>query len=449
MRLRPLIPLTLLVAVGCGSGSDSPFGPSGGDSGGRGRTTPVAEGSRALVPTAEPAPTPTPKEGDRRLADGSNAFGLDLYDQLRSTVGNLALSPASLSMGLLLPGAGAKGETQAAFQKVLHLDGPPAALLPAWGQLAAGLENPDRPVTLHVANRLFGEKSYTFEPAYLEATRAAFDAALEPVDFKEAHDEARAKINAWVEEQTEHRIRALVPQSGVSRETRLVLVNALYFLGKWKEPFEAAATRPEPFHPKPGESREVPAMHRTGTFPFVAKDGLEALELPYEGGSVSMLLVLPDTVDGLPAVEDFVDAIGVEGLVATLAPTRVAVALPKFEVNPSGSLPLGDVLKAMGLKVAFDRDAADFGGIANPPDPADRLVLDEVFHKAFVRVDEAGTEAAAATAAAMVRAASAPAPPEAEFKADHPFLFFIRDVASGLVLFMGRVADPIAPGAAS
>jgi serpin B len=450
MRLGPLVlPLTALVAVGCGSGSDSPFGPSAGDTGKRGRPAAVAPGARGGTPVDEEAPTPMPKQGARRLADSGNAFGLDLYGQLRSTPGNLALSPASLSLGLLLPGAGARGETAAAFQKVLHLDGSPAALVPAWGDLVKALEDPARPVTLHVANRLFGEKSDTFEPGFLEATRAALGAALKPVDFKEAHEEARATINAWVEKKTENRIRALVPPSGVSRETRLVLVNALYFLGRWKQPFEAAATRPEPFHPRPGESHAVPTMHLTGSFPFVARDGLEALELPYEGGSLSMLLVLPGTVDGLPAVEDFIDAIGVGGLVATLSPTRTAVALPKFEVNPSGSLSLADVLKPMGLAVAFDRDAADFTGIANPPDPADRLVLDQVFHKAFVKLDEAGTEAAAATGGAMVRVASAPAPPEAEFKADHPFLFFVRDVESGLVLFMGRVADPVAPGAAS
>jgi serpin B len=446
MRLRLLLLPTLLVAVGCGSGSDSPFGPSAGDAQRQGRTAPVAAGARPESPMAEATSTPAPKERARRLADGSNAFGLDLYDHLRSTPGNLALSPASLSMGLLLPGAGARGETDAAFRRVLHLDGSPAELLPAWGELVSALQDPARPVTLHVASRLFGEKSYTFEPAYLEATRAAFGAALEPVDFKEAHEEARAAINAWVAKKTERRIPALVPPGGLSRETRLVLANALYFLGKWKQPFEASATRPEPFHTRPGESRDVPTMHETGSFSFVAKDGLQALELPYEGGSLAMLLVLPDTVDGLPAVEDFVDAVGVEGLVATLSPTRVAVALPKFEVSPSGSLSLADVLKPMGLAVAFDRRAADFTGIANPPDPADRLALDQVFHKAFVRVDEAGTEAAAATAGAMVRVASAPAPPEARFKADHPFVFFVRDAASGLVLFMGRVADPVAPG---
>jgi len=169
---------------------------------------------------------------------------------------------------------------------------------------------------------------------------------------------------------------------------------------------------------------------------------LKALELPYEGGGLALLVVLPDAVDGLPAVEGSLDAGALEALVAGLAPARVHVAVPRFEVNPAAPLSLADALAALGLAVAFDRARADFTGIARPPDPADRLVLAEVFHKAFVRVDEEGTEAAAATAAAMVRAASAPAPPEAEFAADHPFLFFLRDVGSGLVLFAGRLVDP-------
>jgi len=441
-----LLALALLVAVGCGSGSDSPFGPSQRDSGGQDRPVPVDRGASPASSPASAAGKP-PNEHARRLAGGSNAFGLEILGQLRTTAGNLAVSPASLSLGLLLPWGGARGETETAFRRVLHLEGSPSELLPAWGALARSLQDPARPLTLHVAHRLFGEKSYTFEPAYLEATRAALGASLEPVDFREAPEDARSGINAYVEERTERRIRDLVPPGGVSRETRLVLVNAFYFLGNWRQPFEAEATRPAPFHARPGQSRDVPTMHQTGSFPFVAKGGLKALELAYEGGSAALLLVLPEALEGLPAVEESLDGSALEGIVSALAPTRVAVALPRFEIEPSDSLRLGEVLKRMGLAVAFDRGSADFSGIADPPDPADRLVLDEVFHKAFVRVDEAGTEAAAATATTMLRAASAPAPPEAEFRADHPFLFFVRDVASGLVLFAGRVADPAPPGA--
>jgi serpin B len=158
---------------------------------------------------------------------------------------------------------------------------------------------------------------------------------------------------------------------------------------------------------------------------------------------MSMLLVLPDAVDGLDAVERSLTGQRLDDLVAALAPERVAVALPKFEVNPAQSISLGETLRALGMARAFDPRHADFTGMANPPDPADRLYLARVFHKAFVKLDEKGTEAAAATAASMART-SAPAPPQREFRADHPFLFAIRDRASGLVLFLGRVADPSA-----
>jgi len=445
MRLRRLIPFTFLAAIACSPGSDSPFGPSQSSAERQNREPPVAQKARPGEAPALAAVKAPSAELARRLASGSNAFGFDLFAHLRTTPGNLAFSPASLSLGLLLPWGGARGETDTAFRNVMHLDGSAAELLPAWGQLVTALQDPSRPVTLKVANRLFGDAGYTFAPAYLEATRAAFGAGLEPVDFRQAPEEARGTINAWVEEQTEKRIRELVPASGVTKEARPVLVNALYFLGKWQHPFEASATRPAAFHKTPDAARDVPTMHQTGAFRFVAQDGLKALELPYEGGSLALLLVLPDAVDGLPAVEQALDASGLDALVAGLASARVSVALPRFEIDPSASLSLADALVEMGLAVAFDRDQADFTGIANPPDPADRLLLSHVFHKAFVKVDETGTEAAAATAAAMVRAAALPAPPEAEFKADHPFLFFLRDVPSGLLLFAGRVADPVAP----
>jgi serpin B len=184
-------------------------------------------------------------------------------------------------------------------------------------------------------------------------------------------------------------------------------------------------------------------MHAAEHFRFAQKDGWKALELPYKGGSLSMLVVLPDRVDGVAALEQSLTAASLDGIVTSLASTRVVVSLPKFEVDPPGSLPLGELLVKMGMSAAFDRQKADFTGIANPASPADRLVIGQVFHKAFVKVDEKGTEAAAATAVMMMRAGAAP-PKEkpAEFKADHSFLFFIRDNASGMLLFMGRVADP-------
>jgi serpin B len=393
----------------------------------------------AVTALAQP---PAPDDAVARFARSSNAFGLDLYRRLRATPGNLAVSPASVTTALALAWGGARGKTAEEMQAVLRLDRPAAETMQVSGRLAAALTDPKRPVTFRIANRLFGEQAYRFERAYLESTKAAYGAALEPLDFRRAADQARERINGWVEQQTERRIRDLVPPGAIDRDTRLVLVNAIYFLGDWAAPFEKEATRPAPFHTSRSDRKDVPTMHRTEAFPFVAKDGVKVLELPYRGGGMSMLLVLPDQVDGLDAVERSLTEQKLGELAAALTPERVAVAVPKFEVNPPQPLSLVEALRAQGMRRAFDGGQADFTGMAKPPDPADRLYLGQVFHKAFVRVDEKGTEAAAATAGVMVRAAALP--PPREFRADHPFLFCIRDTASGLLLFLGRVADPSA-----
>jgi serpin B len=298
-------------------------------------------------------------------------------------------------------------------------------------------------VVFRIANRLFGEKTYAFEPSFLESTRAAYGAALEPLDFRGDPEAARGTINSWVESETEKRIPDLVPPKSVDSETRLALVNAIYFLGDWDEPFEKESTRPAPFFASAKEQKDVPTMHRTASLRMARRPGLRLLELPYKGQDLSLLVVLPEAQDGLGAVEGSLTALGLEDLVRTLIPVRVAVALPRFEINPAASLALADVLRRLGMPTAFDRERADFTGIANPPDPQDRLFIGQVFHKAFVKVDEKGTEAAAATAVIVMRTTSVAAPAQSlEFKADHPFLFFIRDRTSGLLLFMGRVADP-------
>jgi serpin B len=389
-----------------------------------------------------PAPEATMDESTL-FARSSNAFGFDLYRRLKARPGNQAVSPASITTGLAMAWGGARGETAAQMKLALHFEAGPGSVVRAAGALNQSLVDPGRPVVFRIANRLFGERTYHFETAFLEATRAAFGAALEPTDFRKAPEGARDFINRWVEAQTEKRIRDLIPPGGVTGETRLVLVNALYFLGDWLEPFAKEATSPSPFHTRAREERSVPTMHRTGTFRLARRSGLMALELPYKGQQMSMLLLLPDGIEGLPALEDSLDPSGLDAIIRSLAPAQVAVALPKFEVDPPQSLSLGEMLVALGMRAAFDPQKADFTGIANPGDPADRLVISRVFHKAFVKVDEKGTEAAAATAVSMMRAGSAARREEPiVFRADHPFLFFIRDNATGLVVFLGRVADP-------
>ncbi|MCB1955067.1 MAG: serpin family protein [Rhodocyclaceae bacterium] len=379
-----------------------------------------------------------------RLAKGSNAFAFDLYRQLRTQAGNLVLSPASISSALAMTWAGARGATASQMKAVLHLEGGADELLNASGRLTAMLEDERQPIRFRIANRLFGEKTFEFENTYLDRLRAAFGAPMELLDFRIGPELARRHINGWVEKQTEARIRDLLPAHAINGDTRLVLVNAIYFLGDWETPFEPARTRSAAFWKSTSEAIEVSTMNRVGSMSYARRDGISAVELPYQGGALSMLVVVPDAVDGLAALEASLDADSFDALIGALQPQQVWAAIPRFEIAPAESLSLADPLVALGMRDAFDREKADFTAMADPPGPDDRLSIDKVFHKAFVKVDEQGTEAAAATAVVMQRAGAAMVK-RIEFKADRPFLFVIRDRKSGLVLFMGRVADPSRP----
>jgi serpin B len=351
------------------------------------------------------------------------------------------MSPASITLALAMSWGGARGETAAQMRKVLHLQGSADEVMTTAGRLSRSLQDPARPVIFRIANRLFGEKTYRLQPAFLEKTKAAFEAPIELLDFKKSAEPARVHINDWVEGKTQHRIQNLIPPGGVVPTTRLVIVNAIYFLGDWAYPFEPDETQDASFHLSASKKKDVPTMNRTGGFFVTHQDGVTALEIPYKGSELSMMILVPDEIEGLAAVERTLDPQKIEALASAMKRERVWLALPKFEVNPGGSLSLGEELQALGMPLAFDRKRADFTGIANPPNPNERLSLDEIFHKAFVRVDEKGTEAAAATAGGLVGGApfEDPARP---VKVDRPFLFLIRDNASGLVLFLGRVTDP-------
>lgn len=409
-------------------------------------SAPVSAEAPAPAPTQAPTaagpslPPPTAAELDS-FAKGNNAFAFDLYGKARAAKGNLAISPVSLVTALTMTWAGARGDTAAQMKKVLHADGSSEAAIEVAGKLAASFKDPSRKVTLRLANRLFGEKTYTFERAYTDRVRASFGAPFEALDFKKDAEGGRKRINDWVAGETQSRIKDLIPAGVLDGDTRLVLTNAIYFLGDWADPFDKDATRPEAFHTSATESKTVPTMHKVEAFRFAAKDGVKVLEMPYQGGDLAMTFVLPDAVNGLEAVEKKLSPAMLDGLVAALASQRVLVSLPKFEIDPKESLSVGDMLKDLGMPLAFERLRADFTGIANPPKPEDRLYISKVFHKAFVKLDEKGTEAAAASAVAMARAGGAPSAPP-EFKADHPFLFFLRDTRSKMILFMGRVTDP-------
>jgi serpin B len=401
----------------------------------------VAALSISTALSASEAPVAGP-DAVAKLARSSNAFGFDLYQRLRQKPGNLVISPASLTTALSMPWGGARGETAAQMRTVLHLEGTADEVMEASGQLSRSLQDPARPIVFRIANQLFGEKAYKLVPAYVEKTKASFGAPVELLDFKKAPEQARIHINRWVEGKTERRIKDLIPPKEVKKDTLLVLVNAIYFLGDWSYPFEPGETRPSTFHLTASETKKVPTMHRTGGFRIAQKDGVTALEIPYKGDALSMMLLVPDEIEGLAAVEGALDTKKLDGLVSAMKDEYVVLALPKFEVNPGESLSLGEDLKALGMPLAFDRNKADFTGIADPPKPEGRLVLAKVFHKGFVKVDEKGTEAAAATAVMGVVAGAAPGGGPRHLLVDRPFLFLIRDNASGLVLFLGRVSDP-------
>lgn len=380
------------------------------------------------------------KDAVAKLAQSSNAFGFDLYLRLRQKPGNLIVSPASVTTVLTMAWGGAQGDTAAQMQKVLHLEGTANDVMATSGELARSLQDPSRPIVFRIANQLFAQKSYKLVPAFVDKTKAAFGTPVELLDFKTASEPARVHINQWIESKTEHRIKDLIPPHGIGPDSRLVLVNAVYFLGDWERPFLPELTRPAPFSLSASQEKDVPTMHQRNQLRLTQQDGVLALEIPYKGREMSMMLLIPDAIEGLAAVEGTLDANKLDVLVGALKPEVIDLSLPKFEVRPGESLKLGDDLKALGMPLAFDLKLADFFGIANPPNPDNRLFLGEVFHKGFVRVDEKGTEAAAATAGGIPAGAGAWSP--RQVKVDRPFLFLIRDNASGLVLFLGRVSDP-------
>ena len=268
-------------------------------------------------------------------------------------------------------------------------------------------------------------------------SRSKYGAGLRDADFAAQPDAERLKVNKWVEEQTKDKIKELLASGTVDADTRMILVNAIYFKGDWVNAFDKKATKPAVFTATDGTKTDAPLMFRKGTFSFYEGDGVQVLSMPYKGNDLSMIVALPTKIDGLPALEAKLDAKIFESWTKKLSPTNdVMVSFPKFKTETNYSL--GKTLIDMGMSNAFDKVAADFGGMHSAPD---KLYLSLVVHKAFVDINEEGTEAAAATAVVMSRAPS-PVTQTKTFRADHPFVFAIRHNASGAILFLGRVEKP-------
>jgi serpin B len=374
------------------------------------------------------------------LGMAGNAFGMDLYDRLRKSPGNLVISPASIELALLMTWGGAREQTSAEMAKVLHLEslGPDAhaaagVMLDVWNDPARDAYE------LAVVNRIFVEKTAPVEKGFEDLTKAHYGAGYETLNFIGDPDGSRQHINTYVAKQTKDRIEDLLPERSIDDLTRVVLTNAVYFLGKWQHRFDEDATRDAPFFVDGKTEVAVPTMNQGETFAVSGAEGVAVLQMPYVAEELAMVVILPEAKDGLAAIEKRMIGGEYRQWIDGLSPKKIEVAIPRFRIEMPKSLVLKDTLIEMGMPIAFTDDA-DFRDMADPPNPADRLKISNVYHKAFVEVDEAGTEAAAATAVVMQTRGVA-APPE-RFEADHPFLFVIRDLRNGTILFLGRVTDP-------
>jgi serpin B len=392
-------------------------------------------------------------------ATATNQLAVDLHRQLATGDENLCVSPYSIESALAMTFAGADGETRTEMAHVLHFPndgGVPASFsalqhsLEEMGAKTADLVKeskkfggPSEPITLNIANRLFAQKGYDFRQAFLSLVKQNYGAAFEPLDFVANSAGATQHINKWVADQTHDRIRNLIPAGALNKLTRLVLANALYLKAPWADPFSEKITHPEPFYVHGGAPVDVPMMRKIAQFGYAKLEGFTAVSLSYTGGDLQFLVLVPDNVNGLRALESKLSG---NTLVqcAKLETQDVDLHLPKFKLEPP-TVAFAEKFQALGMKSAFDvpRGSANFDKIA-PRKPNDYLYISEIFHKTFIDVDEKGTEAAAATAVVMMKATAIAGPKQQpiEVKVDRPFAYAIQHVPSGGCLFLGRVTDP-------
>lgn len=381
-----------------------------------------------------------------------NDFGIDMYRVLSdpsrtrsATVDqsapqqNLVFSPASIAIALAMTRAGARGATAAEMDAMLHV-GDAASLPHSMNALSAAFDSRTQQVpmpgsdsvdvTLSVANSLWAQQGLAFETAFLDLLATEYGAGLQLVDYKADPEGARKLINAWVDDTTKQRIRELIPQGAITPDARLTLVNAIYMKAPWLNVFAKNRTAPAAFTTLRGSPVQTPFMHLTEDLNYSKGVGWQAVELPYVGNQLSMVLVLPVN----PVALDFAVA-AVPNIAATTTTRKVTLSMPKFDIETMAEL--STLLSAMGMPSAFT-DSADFSGMTSE----EKLVVGAVIHQANITVDEAGTEAAAATAVVM-RATSAPMPSEpVVLTLDRPFVFAIRDNPTGAVLFLGHIGDP-------
>jgi serpin B len=394
-----------------------------------------------FIQSDEPRET-APEVSDTDLAtlvEGNSAFAFDLYQQLKDEEGNLFYSPYSISLALAMTYGGARSETEAQMANALRFSLPQSRLHPAFNALALELDSrgegaqgkDDEGFRLNIINAIWGQQDYEFLTEFLDLLAVNYGAGLRVLDFIGATEESRVTINDWVADQTEGRIEDLIPQGLINAMTRLVLTNAIYFNAAWEYPFDEDITQDGVFHLLDGSQVTVPMMSQKESFGYAEGDGYQAVELPYDGDELSMVILLP-TSGQFESFEEALDAAQVDGIIGSLERWQVDLTMPKFEFDSSFSLL--EALSAMGMPIAFS-GSADFSGMTGNRE----LFIADVVHKAFVSVDEEGTEAAAATAVVMELTAM---PDVVEVTIDRPFIFLIRDIETGAILFVGRTLDP-------
>ncbi len=420
-----LLVLAVPITAGCGGEEPAAVSEAGG-----------AAGAEA---TAEAA-----SEDIAALVEGGNEFAFDLYGRLAGD-GNLFFSPYSISTALTMTAAGARGNTEREMATVLHFPTEDVAgkasfisrerVVASFGSLQEGLtaSRETRGYELHIANSLWGQEGYPFKESFLGLIERHFGGGFNIADFMGNAEAERVRINQWVEGETREKIKDLIPPGGIDGLTTLVLTNAVYFKVQWLSKFDEERTSDAVFHGTGGDAT-VPMMYQKGDFQYLENDVVQVLEMPYEGEDVSMLVLLPriDGPRGLEVLEASLTPETLSDWSGRLREQELKVYFPRFEMT-WGTENISDHLVALGICDAFG-ESADFSGMTDLRD----LFIASVFHKAFVAVNEEGTEAAAATAVVMARLAMVQ---ETVFRADHPFLFVIRDDATGSILFMGRVAD--------
>jgi serpin B len=402
---------------------------------------------------------PAPQENSDKevIMRGNNGFALELYAKLRDSKGNLFFSPYSISTALAMTYAGARGRTETEMADVLHFPTAAGKIEPepnhdpikstrqilsrrrfhsAFGNIIKDLNarGEKGSYELTVANALWGQKGYGFLKAFLELINAHYGGGLNEVDFVGATERARKTINAWVEKETNDKIKDLIQPGVLDSMTRLVLTNAVYFKGNWARQFDKVRTMQAPFTLANGQKQDVAMMNQTAEFKYTETESLQVLELPYVDDELSMIILLPKKLDGLNELEETLTLEKLLKWQAKLRKREVFVSVPRFKMT--SQFGLAGVLKSMGMREAFST-RADFSGMNGKKD----LFISAVIHKAYVDVNEEGTEAAAATAVTMTLTAVAPSPTPV-FWADHPFLFLIRDNDCGSILFLGRVMNP-------